>query len=237
MPVSPVKKIVFGFGAAVLLLVAVVGVSMSTMVELRTTAGLAACANSIVELGTELHGHLGTADAATMAYLADGDASHLEERKARIDATWQALETLRELLANRIDQQERLDTIKALVRRKIDEQDRRVADHREATSPELLKWGTEIEKLCGQIHYQIDIDIVAQERARLGGRSSRHGSAPHAPLSPMNWGAHWGSSSPWRQRASLIVRSAHGRKRRPICSGPRKPPKRPAGSRANSSPT
>ena len=169
MPVSPVKKIVFGFGAAVLLLVAVVGVSMSTMVELRTTAGLAACANSIVELGTELHGHLGTADAATMAYLADGDASHLEERKARIDATWQALETLRELLANRIDQQERLDTIKALVRRKIDEQDRRVADHREATSPELLKWGTEIEKLCGQIHYQIDIDIVAQERARLGG--------------------------------------------------------------------
>jgi signal transduction histidine kinase/DNA-binding response OmpR family regulator len=138
-------------------------------VGLRTTAGQAACANNIVELGTELHGHLGTADAATMAFLAEGDTRHLDDRKGRIDATWQALETLRELLANRIDQQERLDTIKALIRRKIDEQDRRIADHPQAASPELLKWGTEIEKLCGQIHYQIDVDIVAAERARLGG--------------------------------------------------------------------
>ncbi len=169
MTLSPVKKIVIGFGSAVALLVAVVGVSLSTMVSLRTTAGQAACANSIVELGTELHGHLGTADAATMAFLADGDTRHLDERTGRIDATWQALESLRELLANRIDQQERLDTIKALIRRKIDEQDLRIADSPQAASPELLKWGTEIEKLCGQIHYQIDVDLVAAERARLGG--------------------------------------------------------------------
>src|SRR5712671_5299641 len=102
MTVSPVRKIVVGFGSAVALLVAVVGVSLSTMASLRTTAGQAACANSIVELGTELHGHLGTADAATMAFLADGDAQHLDDRKGRINATWQALETMRELLANRI---------------------------------------------------------------------------------------------------------------------------------------
>jgi signal transduction histidine kinase/CheY-like chemotaxis protein/CHASE3 domain sensor protein len=169
MTLSLRKKITIGFGLSVALLISVVGVSFSTTVGLQTTAGLAARANRIVEFATDLHGHLGTADAATMAYLADGDPGHLEERTCRIDATWQALDSLRTVLADRPDKLQYLDAISLLIRRKIAEQNQRIDERTEAHSTELLKWGAEIEKVYGQIHYRIDFEIVAEERARLGG--------------------------------------------------------------------
>src|SRR5260370_39898382 len=88
---------------------------------------------------------------------------------------------LHELLADRSGQQQRLAAIESLIRQKTAEQDQRIATRSDADIPGLLKWGTEMEKLNGQIHYVIDTDIVAEERDRLGTavEQSRH-IAPRA---------------------------------------------------------
>jgi signal transduction histidine kinase/CheY-like chemotaxis protein len=166
---KPGSKIVIGFGSAVVLLVVVIGVSLWTTADLAITAGKAARANRIIEIATDLHGHLGTADSATMAYLVDGQEWHLEERRLRKEACDAGLVALRGLLPKNPGRRESFDAIVEAIQQKTEEQDRRIADRTEAGSPELLKWGTEMEKVNGEIHYKIDIDIVAEERIRLGG--------------------------------------------------------------------
>ena len=178
--ISAVRKIDLGFGSAVVLLVVIVGVSLWMTVNLRTTAALAARANRVVEVATELHAHLGTANAAMNVYSVEGTAKALDVRRHHVEATWPCLAELRGLLTGGSNQQQRLDAIEGMIHQGIEDQERRIARRDQTPLAELLTWGTEMEKLNGWVHHLIDAEIVAEERARLADAVERAGASASA---------------------------------------------------------
>lgn len=119
MPISLERKIYWGFGLALFILVVVGVISYRSTAVLIEANRRVASTDQVITNVVGLLSHLNEAESAERGYTLTADPAHLAGYRTAASGTLQALDKLRELTAGNSEQQERLTRLAPLVQRRL----------------------------------------------------------------------------------------------------------------------